>query len=839
MEHAKALRLMDATADGSLAPDELAALESHLAECAECRAYASQLPAFDHAVQSALQSRYPLQPADARAISTVLGRIQTRNRRHSMTRSTFRTLAWIAMAALLIVAVSWSIRTLLPQPAIPGVQTSAPQETAMPATVVPTQVETAANTPVPTPASSSSAIFPHVQFELVAELPAAPEQVTVYRQELPAPVSLEAMRATAARLGLEAPIYQRSGESPQPVYVVSDGSGMVTFAYGSAEVFNYVADYGSVLIEHGPELPFEQIYPTALAFLDEAGLPVENLLAERLPNKVNGVRFTRTLEGRPVIFGVGKGPGSDLEVILDAEGMVSQLSYFPLRAEPAGQLPILSAEQTWEDFLTGAASDRLRYGVSDAGQPGSLQTWQRSYPSGELVHLYGYAEVLQPAEAGGPALGMFNNWPVYGQNAAAFASQVSPYEFWHAWGQFQSDEQGRQAFHIDGWEVSPLEEKYYQGSIRREGGRALLTTDEGEFELPELPAEAPEGVFTEARGVLSAEGALEWWIVQTGTYASTGYSLTDSCGGGGGGGGGNDFGGGAFRQVSLQPVEPQADPTYVPQSAPFQSGDAVDGATGTVHVRKTIALNGEISFDFYFTGDAIESFSDVWAAHLSGENTGPLERLNNLPVRIWGSVTGGHDDGWPDIELERFEELYPGLRFQAWLGTRQPVTLEGKDVLLFTTLEGEDFILGSSIDFGTSEAAGLQDDRLVIEGLAIPGQTFGGYPVITEFASAVANGDTIDLSRYEITSNRPSIYDESFSESTQAERLEGKAKVEKVELVYATASLGNCRGMGLSETDPLLAPWLNVQPVWRFSGSFEDGRTFEIQIQALAEEHLR
>jgi hypothetical protein len=30
-----------------------------------------------------------------------------------------------------------------------------------------------------------------------------------------------------------------------------------------------------------------------------------------------------------------------------------------------------------------------------------------------------------------------------------------------------------------------------------------------------------------------------------------------------------------------------------------------------------------------------------------------------------------------------------------------------------------------------------------------------------------------------------------------------------------------------------------VQPVWRFTGSFEDGRTFEIQIQAIAEEYLR
>jgi len=36
------------------------------------------------------------------------------------------------------------------------------------------------------------------------------------------------------------------------------------------------------------------------------------------------------------------------------------------------------------------------------------------------------------------------------------------------------------------------------------------------------------------------------------------------------------------------------------------------------------------------------------------------------------------------IEVDRFEEVYPGLRIQAWLGTWKPVTLEGKQVLLFT-----------------------------------------------------------------------------------------------------------------------------------------------------------
>jgi hypothetical protein len=189
--------------------------------------------------------------------------------------------------------------------------------------------------------------------------------------------------------------------------------------------------------------------------------------------------------------------------------------------------------------------------------------------------------------------------------------------------------------------------------------------------------------------------------------------------------------------------------------------------------------------------------------------------------------------------VDRFEEVYPGLRFQAWVGTWQSTTLEGKEVLLFTTLDGEQFVLSTSIDYGTSAATGLQGDRVIIEGLVFPGKTFGGYPVITEYASTVMTDEPADLSGYEITSNRPSIFDEHYSEAAQNAALQGLARVEKVELVYATASLTGCRGMGLTESDPQVAPWLIVQPVWRFSGTFEDGRTFEIQVQALAEEYLR
>jgi hypothetical protein len=67
--------------------------------------------------------------------------------------------------------------------------------------------------------------------------------------------------------------------------------------------------------------------------------------------------------------------------------------------------------------------------------------------------------------------------------------------------------------------------------------------------------------------------------------------------------------------------------------------------------------------------------------------------------------------------------------------------------------------------------------------------------------------------------------------------LEGHATVENIELAYFAISLDRCTAS--DESDPTLAPWLYVQPVWVFSGTFDDGRRFEIRVQALPDEYLK
>ena len=89
----------------------------------------------------------------------------------------------------------------------------------------------------------------------------------------------------------------------------------------------------------------------------------------------------------------------------------------------------------------------------------------------------------------------------------------------------------------------------------------------------------------------------------------------------------------------------------------------------------------------------------VFVAYLSGAGLSGIEQYNALPIKVWGRV-----DRWTSSEMyftvDRFEEAYPGLRIQAWIGTEEAVTLEGKDALLFTTLDGQQYVLKNSIGYG-------------------------------------------------------------------------------------------------------------------------------------------
>jgi hypothetical protein len=858
MNHRKAMALLQEAADGRLNPAERPGLDQHLAQCERCRAYGAGLPVLEDSLRRSLQTRYPESTPDLRPPATALGNVQMPDRRMQMSKSYLRSFSWVVLAALFVFALSWVFRNLTPKPTISQSQTTTPAATrvavattAITATLeaAPTPIETQAPTLTPSLASTvtpsvltsgASPIFPNLNFSLGVALPDGPGTTGVYTQPYPQSASAENVRQLALRLGLDAPLYSYQGEGNNPIYIVSDGFRWLNVSSGTADIFSYYGDYHNILSTSGDAPSYEQALAGATASLEKLGLLDMPYTTEPLPDKPGGVRFSRTLDDRPLVYGIGSNPSLvDLVVVMGSDGQVKELDYSARHFQKSGDYLILSAQQAWQAFLQSQTSRHIRYVVNPAPPQTPHRSWIRYYPAGQRVDLYGYPWVLKPVDAGEAQLVMISNLnlPVTSW-VADFPNRVTPYKFLHLWGQLQPDDQGRYGFALEGWEVSALEDLSLTGKIVREGDQAWLeTTDQGRLRLPKLPADVPEGVEANVRGVKTAGGSFDWSNIDTGIPADSGAGTLDTCGGGGGGGGGDSFIGGSFSGTKLgsAPGSGETAPAAPTPTSPFKPGDTVDGQTGKVMALQHRYADGHEALEVYLNADPTLPSNQYWQALLTGPQTEALTQLRNLPVRVWGKVTGTGKDNNPVIEVERFEEVYPGLRIQAWLGKWKPVTLEGKEVLLFTARDGQQFVLSSSIQQGKNSAIGVEGDQVIIEGLAEPGKTFGGYPVITENGGRIANKMT-DLSGYQIESNVIGLWDEAAAIGPSAHEIRGNATVDKVVLTYATAFLERCAN--LTATNPSDAPWLVVQPVWRFTGHLDDGRVFEIQVQALPDEYL-
>ncbi len=67
-------------------------------------------------------------------------------------------------------------------------------------------------------------------------------------------------------------------------------------------------------------------------------------------------------------------------------------------------------------------------------------------------------------------------------------------------------------------------------------------------------------------------------------------------------------------------------------------------------------------------------------------------------------------------------------------------------------------------------------------------------------------------------------------------QISGNVTIDQAELAYAALSTHNCTAAIAGNPD--MAGQLLVQPIWRFTGSFEDGRRIEIQVSALPEDYF-
>jgi hypothetical protein len=273
---------------------------------------------------------------------------------------------------------------------------------------------------------------------------------------------------------------------------------------------------------------------------------------------------------------------------------------------------------------------------------------------------------------------------------------------------------------------------------------------------------------------------------------------------------------------------------------PLEPGQRVEGLEGQLSATIYESADGESRTLRQNSGQALQvTLAEMplgpepgWEVRLSGLELADVEPYNRLRVRVWGRYVVEGDQ--PVIQVERCENAYPDQRVQAWLGTVEIATVEGREVALFQSRQGERYVLASSLrhpDLDWYRQA-MGSHQVLQEGVVRP-ETFGGYPVVEELSSRWGG----DIDRMTGLEN----HQRAAGAPVQVVRpeeppLPGKAFVEQVELIYYAVPIADIAYPGGLSPDPSLRV---VQPVWRFAGHTEDGAIFEVLAQAVRDEYLK
>jgi len=849
--HLQAKSALHSSLDGSIDEVQLKKLEQHLEICAECRAYAEGLKGFEVQLKQSLQSRWPEIKLKETELASVRSEVLTQGIKNQMKvdfSATVKSIGWVALVILFVSGLVWTIGTLAPIPSRVPAGLSTPDSTApvlLPSeSPLPTLQDTSQE-PLPTPTtnvppSGSVSLFPNLLFSFTAEIPTSSESMIVYRQQLSQAVTAELARQVADQWGIAGWVYSSPSEGRgDVVFDVMDGSRSIRFLNFPDQFIYQLGyaspDYGSALMDNGPLPPFDEQVAIASDFLKPFGildLPYQTMPLE---TERGVVAFIPLLDGHPVIqeIGVDRSNIGWIDVKVNPAGQVTMVQYSHHDFQPVGEYPILTAQQAWDRFSKDTNLQHSRYAVLSAEQPTTYQAWARSYLPGQQADIYGWVNAYQPSDPNSPELVMINNLPIMGDTASMSPDNRYDVRFVHAWGQIIANSPDGIGLSLAGWEVSSLTDEYITGTISTQADQTQIVALDRTLTLIDPPSNIPDGTQVGIQGVVldGNPPVLNWKFIETGIIPLT-YGASNSCGGGGGGGMGSvnaDFGAGTF---ALPNLEKQSPPVSTPIIEPYQPGDEINAATGTVYVTKQLYLGGKTATDVNFTPDSSSSLDSGWGYSLVGENLSGFDKYHNLPVRIWGRVER-LENGVVYITVDRYEPLYPGEQIQAWAGTEQLVTIDEQSVVLFTTSGGESYVLKSSVDYPPADAniIGRLGDLIEIEGYIIPDKQIGGYLLIKDTAGSTQPDGIAD-------SSLVYVWDHSQDPSSNPGAvLHGQITIDKVELAYDAINLDRCQATAAQ--DPNLSSWLVVQPTWVYTGHFDDGRRFIVQVQALPDEYLQ
>ncbi len=743
----------------------------------------------------------------------------------------------VALLALTLL-LNWIIRSFVPVPEPASAGTPRP---ALPG-------EPTLSTAVISPPSGETYDWRGTPLTLQTNLPNGPAEAFVFTYRPETPATLESARALAAQLGLNGAVYAAGGETPDASsFLIVDGNQWLSVR--SDQYFQYYPDYPRFTAAINGGTPPTNAERLIEEFMTSHGFDFDYRLA---PSEMYGGLLTAPLTPDGNIICYESFQCAGLRFTLDEEGILSVDGILPTYA-PLGQYGIISAEEAFQQILEANGGAGMLEGMHSPSGP--IQTWLRPRPLDETITLFGWMTSIPSAEGGAPLITL-DGYTVTGNLAdipAAFGNI-----FVEATGQFHETD-GLRMFELESWKVYDGYEDGLLGTISLQNGQIILNTIDDEILVLPDASNLP----------LPLDNAFVIGVRFGGTFEWKSIDLRNVQGGGGGGGGGL-----GFYKLNLTgtpvpfptPALQQMDGGDSSTTYTVQAGDtltkiadqfgvtveALAQANGisdpsTIYIGQTLVIPGDsaplriegqrgmMSVTIYKQADGSQrvEYGFVTNANpypylpLEGDNLEALQAYQGRPVDVWGTVET-NEEGQPVLKVERYEIPFPDLQFQILRGKQASITLEGQPATLFTTDDGKTYVQfnpGGGVDGST---IGNPNDEVLIEGLIVPDETFGGYPAVRIYAGSLAfdpqNGQPLTL---DITADQ--IY--TVDLAIEGEFTPTTAAIERVELVYY---MPNPR----YKTGELSPDEKYLQPAWLFTGHYSDGTAFFILVQALKQEFL-
>jgi hypothetical protein len=670
-----------------------------------------------------------------------------------------------------------------------------------------TSIPPAANPEIP---ASQTYAWRGTTLTLTQPLPASPAEAGIFLAQPETHATLETARALANQFGMQGSVYEIPGELTGTTdFLVVDGNQRLSIH--SDRYFTYYPNYpewntGITTVD------VPDVKTQIDEFIQTHSFDFEYKIE---PSGLYGAYYALPLASDGIALHHQYFRANGLLFTFSETGIIS-VDASLMKDEQVGEYGIITAEQAFQKVL----DPNPIYGTLEGGHStsGSVQAWNRVYPKDQTVTIYGWMNSVHSAEGGAPLVTL-DGYTASGNLSGI--GETTPNTFIEATGQFHT-ENNIDTFVLESWKVHDGYDEGLQGTLQREGDHALLTTTENiRLVLPDVPPDAPLPlVDVYVMGVTRGD-TFEW--------KSFDMRMTQGRGGGGGGGLG-------FYKLNLTGT-PMPLPTLLPQTdqsgqaiGPFQLGQRLEGQRGLLSV---ILYNQpddsqRAEYNLYFIPEG-QPFS--YSFLLEGADLQALQTYQNRPVQIWGSVDRYDDQrGMDVVKVDRFEIPFPDLQFQILHGTQKVMDVAGQSATVFTAEDGQSYVQmrpGGDVD---NSLIGEEGDQVLVEALAIPDETFGGYATLRVFSAAMAispkNGQAVDLT---ITADQPYVTDELPAQETN--QSPPTATVESVELVYFIVD------PRYALPDPSADP-AYIQPMWRFYGHYSNGDEFEILVQALQDQFL-